>query len=119
MPSRRLIVSLIILVVLVILAGPSILEYLSDYLWFQELGFLQVFFTMIGAQARLFLIVTVVSLAWLLPNILTALRSVGEVRPVFTTREGLQMTLPGRHQLRRIAINVMLVAAVLIGLVAS
>ncbi len=57
---------------------------------------------MFSAQAQLFVIVFAIAALWLAMNVQLALRSIGTVRPVFTTREGLQLTLPGRQQLRTI-----------------
>jgi len=104
---------------LVFFAGPSLVTYYTDWLWFGEVGYRQVFLTMLSAQARLFIAVMLVSLAWLLVNVLTAIRGVGESRPVFTTREGLQVTLPGRAQMRTIAINVAFVLSILLGVYGS
>jgi len=119
MTRVRLTVALAILAALLFVAGPSMVGYITDYWWYQETGFQTVYLVMIGAQARLFVLVTVASLAFLLPNVLVALRSIGEGRPVFTTREGVPIRLPGKQQLRSIAVNVTAVLSVLVGLAAS
>jgi len=106
-------------VVLLITAGPTLAGYAADWLWFDALGYPQVFLAMIGTKAGLFVIVSLTSLAWFVPNLLAAVQSIGDVQPVFTTPEGLRLQLPGRHQLRTIALNVALVAAALIGLYGS
>ncbi|MBM3780037.1 MAG: hypothetical protein FJW23_17680, partial [Acidimicrobiia bacterium] len=104
---------------LLFVAGPSLVAYTADWLWYGEVGYRQVFITMLTSQARLFLIVMLASLAWLIPNLLVALRSVGDVRPVFTTREGVRLPLPGRQQLRTIALNVSVVLSLGVGFFAS
>ena len=116
---KRITFTLLALALVLFMAGPSLVGYLSDWLWFDEVGYLTVFLTMIEAKAKLFLIVAVVSGAWLVPNVLAALGSIGDLRPMFTTPQGMQLALPGRRQLRTIAVNVALVASVLIGLLAS
>ena len=112
---------LIVLAVLALIffAGPSLLRFYTDWLWFGELGYQQVFLTMLRSQGTLFTIAFVVSMVWLAVNLRVALAAVGDARPVFTTREGLQVTLPGRQQLRTIANAIALVLAILIGLFAS
>jgi uncharacterized membrane protein (UPF0182 family) len=119
MTRVRLTVAVAILALLLFVVGPSLVGYITDYVWFQETGFQAVYLAMIGAQARLFVIVTVAALAFLLPNVLAALNSIGEGRPVFTTREGLPIRLPGKQQLRSIAVNATAVLSVLVGLAAS
>jgi uncharacterized protein len=60
-----------------------------------------------------------VSALWLAAHLTLALRAVGDTRPVFTTREGLEVVLPGRQQLRGIALGASILIAVMIGLYAS
>src|SRR5690606_5137772 len=48
-----------------------------------------------------------------------AISSIGDLRPVFTTREGLEVPLPGRGQLRMLGNAVAAVLALLIGLFAA
>ncbi len=43
-------------------------------------------------------------------NLNIALKAIGNVRPVFTTREGIQVTLPGGRQLRSLALGAALLA---------
>lgn len=119
MTRVRLVAALAVLFLLLFVAGPTVVSYLTDFWWYQETGFQVVYLTMIGAQARLFVVVTVAALLVLLPNVLVALNSIGEGRPVFTTREGLPIRLPGRRQLRTIAINATGVLSLLVGLAAS
>ena len=116
--NRRFPLPLLVILPLLFLATPSLVAYAADWLWFDEIGYRQAYLTMIGAQAALFLIVTVVSVVWLLANVLGALQSVGDIRPVIATREGMQMTLPGRRQLALIARIVVLVVSVLVGMFA-
>ena len=85
-----------LIVVLLFLAGPSLVRFYTDWLWFGEVGYQQVFATMLRTQGTLFTIVFVVAVV--LADCSTcgsALASIGDVRPVFTTREGLEVTLPG------------------------
>ena len=95
--------ALLALGLLVFLGGPSLLRYYTDWLWFGEVGYRQVFLTMIRSQGTLFTLSFVVATVWLVANLNVALNAIGNVRPVFTTREGIQVTLPGGQQLRTLA----------------
>ena len=104
---------------MVFFGGPSIVGFATDWLWFGELGYQQVFLTTLRAQGTLFTIAFVIAAVWLTVNLRIALASVGELRPVFTTRDGLEVPLPGRQQMRTIASLAAVVLAALIGLFAS
>ncbi len=119
MTRGRLFGALAFVFLLLFVAGPTLVTYVTDYWWFEELGVETIYLTMIGAQARLFVVVTVVALIGLLPNVLVALGAIGDGRPVFTTREGVPIRLPGKQQLRAIAVNATAVLSILVGLAAS
>ena len=106
---------LLAVLALVFFAGPTLVRFYTDWLWFGEVGYQQVFLTMLRTQATLFAIAFVISAAWLAANLRMALSTVGDLRPVFTTREGIEVPLPGRRQLGMIASAV---AAVLGGVIA-
>src|SRR5688572_18100718 len=95
-PGRLIAVAIALLL---FLAGPSAVTFYTDWLWFGEVGYERVFSTMLRAQGTLFTAAFVLSFAWLLANLRLALASVGSARPVFTTREGIEVALPGRQQL--------------------
>src|SRR6266566_1582519 len=104
---------------LVFLGGPSLLRFYTDWLWFGEVGYQQVFTTIVRSEASLFTFVFVISVIWLVFNLRLGLGSVGEGRPIFTTQQGMEVALPGRQQLRMIASAIAMVLAGLIGLYAS
>jgi uncharacterized membrane protein (UPF0182 family) len=108
--------ALLLLAVLLFLAGPSLVRFYTDWLWFGEVGYQRVFLTMLQSQGGLFTITFVLATAWLAVNLNVALKAIGNVRPVFTTREGIQVTLPGGQQLRSLALGAALLLAALIGL---
>jgi uncharacterized membrane protein (UPF0182 family) len=119
MTRNRLVVISAIVVLLLFVAGPSLVSYVTDYWWYQELGYPAIFLTMIGAQAQLLVVVTILALVFLLPNVLFAVNVMGEGRPVRTTHEETPLRLPGRQQLRIIAVTGTAVVSVLAGLVAA
>ena len=110
---------LVVLVVFALLffGGPSMVRFYTDWLWFGEVGYQQVFTTIVRSEASLFTIAFVVSVIWLVVNLRLALGSVGEGRPIFTTQQGMEVALPGRQQLRTIASAIAMVLSALIGLV--
>jgi uncharacterized membrane protein (UPF0182 family) len=119
MPQRPVRFLLFAVLALIFFAGPALVGFYTDWLWFGEVGYQQVFLTMLRAQATLFLIAFVISAVWLAANLRIALATVGDVRPVFTTREGIEVPLPGREQLSMIATAAAAVLAGFIALFAS
>ena len=114
-------VRLLVFAVLALLffAGPSLVRFYTDWLWFGEVGYQQVFITMLRAQGTLFTIAFVIAAVWLAANLRIALATVGDLRPVFRTREGIEVPLPGRQQLRMIASGLAVILAAVVALYAS
>src|SRR5258706_2810494 len=104
---------------LLFLASPSLIRFYTDWLWFGEVGYQQVFTTIVQSEASLFTIAFVASVIWLVFNLRIALGSIGEDRPIFTTQQGIEVALPGRQQLRTIVSAIAMVLSALIGLFAS
>ena len=104
---------------LLFFAGPSLVQFYTDWLWFGEVGYQQVFLTMLRAQGALFTIAFVISTVWLAANLRIALATVSDLRPVFTTREGLDVPMPGRQQLRTIVSGLAAAVSVVVALYAS
>jgi uncharacterized membrane protein (UPF0182 family) len=105
--------------VLLALAAPQLVRVYTDWLWFGEAGFLQVFTTVLRSQSLLFAGAVLISVAWFALNVRIAVATMGDRRPSFVTREGLEVQLPGREQVQRLALAAMSVIAVLIGLYAA
>jgi len=115
-PLRFLVLALL---ALLFFTGPSAVRFYTDWLWFGEVGYQSVFLTMLRAQATLFVAVFAFAALWLSANFRLALSAIGDVRPVFTTREGIEVVLPGRRQLRTIVSGVAVVLAIFIAMYAS
>src|SRR5437762_3285446 len=107
------------ILLLLFLGGPSLLRFYTDWLWFGEVGYQQVFTTIVRSEASLFTFVFVISVIWLVFNLRLGLGSVGEGRPIFTTQQGMEVALPGRQQLRTIVSAIAMVLSGLIALYAS
>src|SRR5688500_17596230 len=119
MPRRSARLFVLLAFLAVTFAGPSMVRFYTDWLWFGEVGYQFVFATMLRSQGTLFTIAFGVTLVWLALNLRLAVASIGELRPVFTTREGLQVALPNRRQLATLATVVAAVGAILVGLFAA
>jgi uncharacterized protein len=118
-PNRSLRFAIMLAAAVVFFGGPSLLAYYTDWLWFGEAGYGQIFAVMLGAQTLMFTVVFAASALWLAGNLNLAMRGLGDLRPVFTTRDGIDIVLPARQQLRSLVLGIAIVAAVLIGLFAS
>ena len=119
MPQRSTRYVVLIALALLFFGGPSLVGFYTDWLWFGEVGYQQVFLTTLRAQGTLFTIAFAISAVWLTVNLRMALGAVGDLRPVFTTRDGLEVALPGRQQMRLLATLVAFVFAIIVGLYAS
>jgi uncharacterized membrane protein (UPF0182 family) len=119
MPQRPTRFIVLLAIVLVMFAGPSLIRFYTDWLWFGEAGYQSVFLTMLRSQGTLFTIVFVAAFLWLTLNFRMAVTAIRDLRPVFITREGIEMPLPSRRQLRTLTAAAAMVLAVLIGLFAA
>jgi uncharacterized membrane protein (UPF0182 family) len=100
-------------------AGPSLIAFYTDWLWYGEVGYQQVYARTLTAQGTLFTIVFAVTAVWLTINLRYALAGLGDSRPTLITRQGVQLPLPGRRQLQTIVSGVAVIIALLIGLFAA
>jgi uncharacterized membrane protein (UPF0182 family) len=119
MPQRSARVLALLAGLLIVFAGPSLLRFYTDWLWFGEVGYRSVYTTMLRSQGTLFTIVFVAAFVWLAANLRLAVGTIRDLRPVFITREGIEVALPNRHQLQTLATAAALVVAILIGLYAA
>jgi uncharacterized membrane protein (UPF0182 family) len=119
MPTLSFRLLVVALALLVFVAGPSMAAFYTDWLWFGEIGYQSVFATMIRGQALLFSAALVGAFAWLGVNVHVAFGSIRDARPIFTTRDGIELALPGRRQLRTLALSAALAVSLLIALYAA
>jgi uncharacterized membrane protein (UPF0182 family) len=110
---------LLVAFLLVFFGAPSAVGVYTDWLWFTELGYAQVFTTMLRGQGTLFSITCIAAFVWLALNLRVALASLGTARPVFTTRDGIEVALPGPQQLTTLAMAAAAVIAILVALFAA
>jgi len=111
--------------VLLLLAGalffflPLTVDFLTDWMWFGEVGYRDVYSTEITARASLAVAVFVVAATWLMVHVRVALASISPAPVTFTTREGFSVALPTRDQLRPLVMLAVAVAAFLLSSYAS
>ena len=112
-------VVLLAVVLFFFVAGPSLVSFYTDWLWYGEVGYQSVYATTLKAQGALFTIVFAIAAVWLTLNLRTALASIGDSRPTIVTRQGMEVPLPGRRQLQTLASGAAVLVAVLVALFAA
>ena len=112
-------IAIVVGLLLVALIAPSLVKFYTDWLWFGEVGYQSVFMTMLRSQGLLFVIAFAIGALWLAINIRAAVAGIGDLRPVFTTREGLEVALPGGRQLRTLGMAVATLLALVVAFYAA
>jgi uncharacterized membrane protein (UPF0182 family) len=102
------------LVLLVI--APQAVHFYVNWLWFGEVGYQEVYRTSVTAEATLFVITFAAAFLWFTFNLALTNRATRDIRPVFTMRNGMAVTLPGAAQLRRLAQAVAVLVSLAIAL---
>ena len=119
MPRLSLKLALVAIALVVFVAGPSLVSFYTDWLWFGEVGYQSVYATILRGQASLFVTVFLTAFVWLALNLRIALATLRDVRAVFTTRDGIEVKLPGRRQLRSLVLGLALIVSIVIALYAA
>jgi uncharacterized membrane protein (UPF0182 family) len=114
-------VRLVLFAALAVLAFvlPNLVELMTDWWWFAEVGQQGTYATILGAQAGLGAAAFVVSLAWLTFNLRVAARTLPVESQVISTPEGMTVALPARREVQTLGSVVAAGAAVLAGLYAA
>src|SRR5437868_12039963 len=84
---RRVVISIVALVLLALIVVPWVAAFFTDWLWFKEIGFQTVFATSLVARIGLFVIGGVVAFAWFYGNVRIA-RGGGTGFPVLYINRG-------------------------------
>ena len=85
MPRR---LSFVFIALLVVLGLPAVAEFYTDWLWFQEVGYEQVFIRSLTARSIITLVVGLVAFAFLAGNLAVAFRSLRPWQFTVVTPEG-------------------------------
>lgn len=98
---------------------PFTVDFLTDWMWFGEVGYRDVYATEITVRAVLAVAVFAVAAVWLTVNVRAALSAISPAPVAFTTSEGFTVALPTREQLRPLVMMAVVVAAFLLSSYAS
>ena len=98
---------------------PAMVQFLTDWMWFGEVGYRPLYVTELTARAALAAGAFVFTLVWLGLNVRKALASISPAPLAFTTREGFTVALPTRDQLRPLVMLIVAGAAFLVASYAS
>jgi uncharacterized membrane protein (UPF0182 family) len=91
---------------------PSVITLYTDWLWYGETGYRQVFATSLGTRLLLGLVTFLVTFGWLVLNLRVALASLRFAGPIlWTGQQGVQIELPGKRQLGQLAIGAAAIVA--------
>jgi uncharacterized protein len=119
MPFRFPRAGLLVLAFVVLTGVPSFADFYTDWLWFRELGYEQIYLKSISASATTGMVVGLVVFAILWLNLRLALRTLRRREFSISTAEGPRIISVDTGRLRSVAYFAALVAAILTGLYAS
>ncbi len=115
-PLRFIVVAALLLVAFVL---PSLVELVTDWWWFRELGYQDNYTTVLGAQATLGGLAFAMSVTWLAAHLRVAAQTLPVESQVVSTPEGLTIALPARREMQTIGLVVAAGAAGLAALYAA
>jgi len=84
------------LIALLVLAAPQLVRYYTDWLWFGEVGFRQVFGTILRTQSLLFLFGFVGALIWFAINVRIAVATMVPSRAPMKAASTMASSTSGR-----------------------
>ncbi|HXW06780.1 MAG TPA: UPF0182 family protein [Vicinamibacterales bacterium] len=114
MPRTRL--PLLLLLLLLVTAIPSMAEFYVDWLWYREVGYEQVFLRTLSARASIGLLTGLVAFAVLWVNLRLSLAALRRREFVITTPEGPRVITVETGRLRTLAYVLAGIVSVFIGL---
>ena len=115
-PARLILVAALAVLAFVL---PNLVELVTDWWWFGELGQQATYATILTTQTALGVIAFALSLAWLTLNLRIAARTLPEESQVVSTPEGMTVALPARREVQSLGSIVAAGAAVLGALFAA
>ena len=110
---------LFVLVILLITGIPATAEFYTDWLWFQEVGYEQVFLRALAARSLVTTVTGAVVFALLAMNLLTALRTLRPRPFMIATPQGPQTVMMDPSSIRPMALAVAALVALLTGIYAG
>jgi uncharacterized membrane protein (UPF0182 family) len=107
---------LLVLLFVLLAAVPGFAQFYTDWLWFREVGYEQVFLRSLTVQSLVSTGTGVVAFAILAANLIVAARALRPRRLMIATQEGMQAVVIDPVRLRPLALVAAGLAALLIGL---
>ena len=98
---------------------PGLVEFYTDWLWFKEVGYEQVFLRTLSIQTLVSIAAGAVAFAILAVNLIVAARAMRPRRLMIATQEGMQAVTIDPVRLRPFALLAAAIVALLIGLYAG
>ena len=117
--TRRWRIPLFAALALLVIVVPSAIRFYTDWLWFGETGYRDVFITTLAAEGTLAGGATVLALGVLLLNLRVALRTYSTRELALVTREGPVAITIDRQRVQTIGTALAVVVALLFGVYAS
>ncbi|HKI97533.1 MAG TPA: UPF0182 family protein [bacterium] len=117
MPARRLLWSIIILVILLMFVGSNIVDLTVNYLWLSTMGYRQVFLTTLGAKLAMGVVGFAATFVILWSNLAYALRQAGD--PAQFLPQELTITPLGQLLTERLIQRTVLVVSLLIAVLSG
>ena len=114
---RRL--PLILVAAAILLGLPAFAEFYTEWLWFREVGYEQVFIRSLTARSIITAIVTFVAFAWLAGNLVLALRALRPWQFTVVTHEGPRPITMDPTRFRPLVLLAAALLALFIGLYAG
>ncbi|MGD9906686.1 MAG: UPF0182 family protein [Vicinamibacterales bacterium] len=116
---RRLRILVLAVAALVVFVLPNVVELVTDWWWFDEVGYRQVLTTTLAVQALAGTVTLVVALAWLVAHVRIAGRTLPVHPQEISTPEGLTMRLPARREVEALGTVLAAGAAIVAALFAA
>jgi uncharacterized membrane protein (UPF0182 family) len=112
MMPRLLRIALLALGFLLVFGLPGLTTFYTDWLWFQETGYTQVFLTELATRGLLWVIGLAVAFGLIGASVWHALRAVPDSPVVWIGQPSVPVALPGHAEIRRLALGLTALAAV-------
>jgi uncharacterized membrane protein (UPF0182 family) len=107
------------LIGLIVLVGPSLVTLYTDWLWFREVGYQQVFLKVLSARATIGVLVFLIAVAFLLLNLRLAQRALRRRELTIFTAQGPRTIAVDLRQIKPLLYGAAVVVALLLALYAS
>jgi uncharacterized membrane protein (UPF0182 family) len=117
--QRRLRFPLLLGLLILVMGVPSLVEFYTDWLWFEELGYAHVFLRLISVKSTVWCVLFGAAFAFLYGNLLFAFRTQTRREIVMVTTEGPRVVVLDPLRLRPLVIGASLVGALILAAIGA